>query len=271
MHRWNLLATVVLAFFLVPWTASAQTTGIAGVVRDATGGVLPGVTVEADSPAMIEGTRVAVTDGQGLFRITGLVPGVYSVTFTLPGFSTFVREEITLTVGFIATANADMAVGGVEETVTVTGATSGVDIQNVREQSVLSRETIDTLPTNKSTSGFASLTLGAIGAAQDVGGDQGDGTTGFGVHGTNSGNGRHLMDGMPMNGLLFGSGLDLRLNFVNQVAVAEVALTTYGAGAEQETGGPQLNYIPKSGGNVFTYTASLTGAGASAVRAAGWQ
>ena len=261
MHRRNLLATVVLTFFLVPWTASAQTTGIAGVVRDATGGVLPGVTVEADSPAMIEGTRVVVTDGQGLFRITGLVPGVYSVTFTLPGFSTFVREEITLTVGFIATANADMAVGGVEETVTVTGATSGVDIQNVREQSVLSRETIDTLPTNKSTSGFASLTLGAIGAAQDVGGDQGDGTTGFGVHGTSSGNGRHLMDGMPMNGLLFGSGLDLRLNFVNQIAVAEVALTTYGAGADQETGGPQLNYIPKSGGNVFTYTASLTGAG----------
>ena len=212
---------------------------------------------------MIEGTRVAVTDGQGLFLITGLVPGVYSVTFTLPGFSTFVREEITLTVGFTATANADMAVGGVEETVTVTGATAGVDIHNVREQNVLSRETVDTLPTNKSTSGFAALTLGAIGAAQDVGGNTGEAPTSFGVHGTSGGQGRHLLDGMPMTGLLFGGGMGTRLNFVNQLAIEEVALTTRGASAETETGGPQLNYIPKSGGNVFTYSASLTGANSS--------
>ncbi len=260
MRRFWSLPIVVLVL-LVPWTASAQTSGIAGVVRDTTGGVLPGVTVEADSPAMIGGTRVAVTDGQGLYVIPALVPGVYSVTFTLPGFSTFVREEITLQVGNTVTANADMGVGGVEETVTVIGATSGIDIQNVTELNVLSRERVDLLPSNKSTSGFAALTLGAIGAAQDVGGDQGDGTTGFGVHGSSTGNGRHLQDGMPMNGLLWGSGLGLRLNFVNQVAIEEVAITTRGGSAEQETGGPQLNYIPKSGGNVFSYTASLTGAG----------
>jgi hypothetical protein len=260
MHRFRFLPIAALVL-LVPWAAAAQTSGIAGVVRDTTGGVLPGVTVEADSPVMIEGTRVAVTDGQGVFTITGLRAGVYTVTYTLPGFSTFVREEIELTAGFTATANADMAVGGVEETVTVTGATAGVDIQNVTEQNVLSSERVDLLPSNKSTSGFAALTLGAIGAVQDVGGDQGDGTTGFGVHGSSTGNGRHLQDGMPMNGLLWGSGLGLRLNFVNQVAIAEVAITTRNGSAEQETGGPQLNYIPKSGGNVFTYTASLTGAG----------
>lgn len=260
MCRSWFLATVALVL-LVPWAASAQSLGaIGGVVRDTTGGVLPGVTVEASSPELIEGSREAVTDGQGVFLITGLRPGIYSVAFTLAGFSTFVREEITLTSGFTATANADMAVGGVEETVTVTGATAGVDIQNVREQNVLSREQVDTLPTNKSTSGFAALTLGAIGAAQDVGGNTGEAPTSFGVHGTRGAQGRHLMDGMPMNGLLFGGGLGVRLNFVNQVAIQEVAMTTRGASAETETGGPQLNYIPKQGSNVFSYSASITGA-----------
>ena len=263
MSRFWSLPLVVLVL-LVPSIASAQTLGaIGGVVRDATGGVLPGVTVEASSPELIGGTRVAVTDGQGVFLITELRPGLYSVTFTLAGFSTFIREEITLTGGFTATANADMAVGGLEETVTVTGATAGVDIQNVREQNVLSREEVDTLPTNKSTSGFAALTLGAIGAVQDVGGSSGEAPTSFGVHGTSGGQGRHLMDGMPMNGLLFGSSLGTRLNFVNQMAIQEVAITTRGASAETETGGPQLNYIPKQGSNVFTYSASLTGANES--------
>src|SRR5262245_23260303 len=116
--------SLLLAMFLAGAApARAQTTGgITGVARDATGAVLPGVTVEAASPALIEKVRVAVTDGQGRFNIVDLRPGLYSVTFTLPGFSTFRREGIELSAGFTATANADMKVGGLEETVTVTGA-----------------------------------------------------------------------------------------------------------------------------------------------------
>ena len=94
-------------------TAQAQTNGsIAGVVRDTSGGVMPGVTVEASSPALIEKTRTAVTDADGHYKIIDLRPGTYSVTFTLPGFSTVKREGIELTGGFTATINADLKVGG---------------------------------------------------------------------------------------------------------------------------------------------------------------
>jgi len=268
LRQWQsvVLGVVMMTFHFAPQGALAQSGSsgaIAGVVRDATGGVLPGVTVEAGSPALIEKVRVAVTDGQGQFKVVDLRPGTYSVTFTLGGFSTFVREDIVLTSGFTANASANLVVGGLEETITVTGASARVDIHDVRQQNVLSRETLDILPTNRSTSGFAALTLGATGAAADVGGNTGEAPTSFGVHGTSGGNGRHLMDGMPMNGLLFGSGMGTRLNFVNQVAVEEVAMTTRGGSAETETGGPQLNYIPKEGGNTFSFSASATGATSS--------
>src|SRR5262245_49246807 len=118
-------AVLVGALVVMPASASAQspTTGaIAGLARDSTGAVLPGVTVEAASPALIEKVRVAVTDAQGNYKIIDLRPGTYSVTFTLPGFATFKREGLELSAGFTATASADLRVGGLEETVTVTGA-----------------------------------------------------------------------------------------------------------------------------------------------------
>ena len=146
----------------LPQAALAQsaTTGtIAGVVKDTSGAVLPGVTVEAASPALIEKVRTAVTDDQGNYKIIELRPGTYTVTFTLPGFATLKREGIELTAGFTATVNAEMKVGALEETVTVTGASPVVDVQNVRTQTVLSREVLDALPTFKSLGGFIALTL----------------------------------------------------------------------------------------------------------------
>src|SRR2546422_4359925 len=113
----------VLLCLLVPASAFAQG-GIAGVVKDTTGAVLPGVTVEAASPALIEKVRAVVSDGEGLYKIVDLRPGVYTVTFTLPGFNTVRREGIELTASFTATANADMPVGSVEETVPLTGQSS---------------------------------------------------------------------------------------------------------------------------------------------------
>src|SRR5688572_17796124 len=134
----RVLARLVVVFcvLLLPavgW-AQSETGNIAGVVRDASGAVLPGVTVEVASPALIEKVRSAVTDGQGLYRITDLRPGPYTVTFTLPGFSTFRREGIELTTSFTATVNAEMRVGGLEETITVTGESPVVDVQNVTQQ-----------------------------------------------------------------------------------------------------------------------------------------
>src|SRR4051812_44397658 len=87
----------------VAWAQSSSTAAIAGIVRDSTGAVLPGVTVEAASPALIEKVRVVATDDQGNYKIFDLRPGKYTVTFTLPGFSTFKREDLELTTGFTAT------------------------------------------------------------------------------------------------------------------------------------------------------------------------
>ena len=120
---------------LVPHIASGQAVSgaIAGSVEDTTGGALPGVTVEVASPALIEGLRTAFTDGQGNYRITELRPGVYNVTFRLPGFSTVVREGIALTTGFTANVDAELQVGSIEETITVTAATPIVDVQTSSE------------------------------------------------------------------------------------------------------------------------------------------
>src|SRR5262245_48878031 len=128
-----------LFVFLVHGLAWAQSSGsgsIAGVVRDATGAVLPGVTVEASSPALIEKARTVVTDEQGEYKIVDLRPGTYTVTFTLAGFSTVRREGIELATGFTASVNGELKVGAVEETVTVTGASPVIDTQNVRSQTV---------------------------------------------------------------------------------------------------------------------------------------
>lgn len=162
----RLRVTVAAALIagLVPalgWAQSSTTGAIAGIVRDTTGAVLPGVTVEAASPALIEKVRAAVTDAQGNYKIVDLRPGTYSVTFSLPGFSTQKRDGLELTTSFTAAVNAELKVGSLEETVTVTGASPVVDVQNARAQSVLSKDLLYALPNTQSLQGFAQLTLGA--------------------------------------------------------------------------------------------------------------
>jgi hypothetical protein len=251
------LIGMVLAVVLAPVWASAQTGSsgaIAGVVRDTTGAVLPGVTVEAASPALIEKVRSAVTDDRGNYKIVDLRPGTYKVTFTLTGFSTFQREGIELTAGFTATANADMRVGSLEETVTVTGASPVVDVQNVRTQNVLSRAVLDSLPNNKTIPAFAALTLGAtVGAGnQDVGGNKGEPPIGLSIHGSRFNDSKLLFDGMPYNSLHSEGGGQMRIFLLNQTAVQETVLGTGGIIAETETGGVQMNNVPRDGGNRFS-------------------
>src|SRR5919197_796191 len=122
MRKAIVRAMRVILLMSLPSIAYAQAS-ITGVVRDTSGAVLPGVTVEAASPALIEKVRSVVTDGTGQYRIENLRPGVYSVTFTLPGFATSRREGIELTGTFVATINGDMRVGALEETITVSGET----------------------------------------------------------------------------------------------------------------------------------------------------
>src|ERR1700704_5681582 len=124
----------VLSWLIVlPASVYAQAT-LAGVTKDSSGAMLPGVTIEVSSPALIEKTRSAVTDGTGQYRIVSLSAGLYNVTFTLTGFSTVKRSGIELSGNFTATVNADMKVGALEETITVSGASPMVDVQSVTKQ-----------------------------------------------------------------------------------------------------------------------------------------
>jgi hypothetical protein len=192
---------------LLPALSFAQTGIIAGVVKDTSGAVMPGVTVEAASPALIEKVRTAVTDGEGQYKIVDLVPGVYTVTFTLTGFSTVKHEGIQLSSGFTATVNADLRLGALEETITVSGQTPLIDVQNTREQQVMTRDVIDTVPTGKSPQDLAVLVPGVIAAsssalsAQDVGGTVNDRTPALIVHGSRGQEMPHLYDGMRYNNM----------------------------------------------------------------------
>src|SRR5437773_4667638 len=221
---------------VLPTLASAQGSSIAGVVRDSTGGVLPGVTVEATSPALIEKMRSVVTDDQGLYRIVDLRPGVYTVTFTLPGFSTFRREGLELTTAFTATVNAELKVGSLEETITVSGETPVVDVQNIMQQKVFARDVVDALPVGSNVNLYNTLLPGAVLATanrQDVGGNQGEQDQGFGIHGSRQADFIYLRDGMTFNTLM-GSGN--RTSSINPGSTQEVTVETGGILAESETG-----------------------------------
>ncbi len=240
---------VISGCLLLPGIAAAQsaTSGaIAGVVSDSSAGALPGVTVEASSPALIEKVRTVVTDGQGRYNIVTLPTGVYTVTFTLPGFSTFKREGIALTTGFTARVDAEMRVGALEETITVTSESPVVDTQNVRKQTVMSREVLDTLPTAQNFTGISALTLGAT-STRDVGGSAGDRAGTMAFAGSRL-DGIANFDGLNTLSILANAA---RRIMPNQLAIAEITVQTRGMGAEAETGGVTTNIVPKDGGNTF--------------------
>ena len=249
------LAAALIAL-LLPGVAFGQSdSSIAGQVADATGGILPGVTVEAASPALIEGSRVAVTDGQGQYNIAGLRPGTYTVTFTLPGFSTMVRDGIELVVNFTANVDAELTVGSIEETITVSGQSPLVDVQRTAETQILSREVVDSLPTGR-TPWSVGMTLPGVTTASrrvDVGGIGGAQQMSLVIHGSDSGDTHYEIDGMNVQSA-FGAGSATAL-YLDDGLVDEYSFETIGGTAEQQTSGVTLNMLPKSGGNTFSGSA----------------
>lgn len=245
------LAAIPALMLLLPPLALAQSgSAIVGIVRDTTGAVLPGVTVEASSPALIEKVRTAVTDGQGLYRIVDLRPGAYVVTFTLPGFNITRREGIELTASFTASVNADMRVGALEETVTVTGQAPTVDVQNVVSQRVMTRDVIDAIPTGtKSAITLGVLIPGMTTISQDVGGTV-YGSAAIAIHGSRAQEMQLLHDGMMYNNGQ-GRGGSFTAIATNDATVQEISIETGGLSAESELGGVRTNVIPKEGGNTF--------------------
>ena len=244
---------------LLPASALAQAS-IAGSTRDSSGAALPGVTVEASSPALIEKVRTAVSDERGLFRIVNLPPGTYSVTFSLPGFNQVKRDGVELTGSFTAPIDANMTVGGVTETITVTGASPIVDVSSIRRQTTISNEVLTSIPTARSWAATALLIPGIV----TIGGSPADiqvtpQMTVFGGAGGRNNEGRMQVDGLNAGAGLGGSGVS---TYVADISNAqEVVTTTSGGLGEVEVGGPSLSIIPKSGGNTLKGAAYVSGVG----------
>jgi hypothetical protein len=261
MRLWRIAALAVAAgVACLPGMAYAQAGGstITGVVRDTSGGVLPGVTVEAASPALIEKVRTAVTDAEGLYRLVDLRPGEYTVTFTLPGFNTFRRDGLTLPANFTATVNADMAVGALEETITVTGEAPLVDTQSTRQQTQFQRDTLENIPGTGRLTTLSQVIPGATlttPQSHSVGGVNDSGQYTYSLHGAPSS--EPVIDGMSQQV----GGLANGVFIYNQLTFQEVVVETSGVAADRETGGLQLNIIQRDGGNTFSggMTYSMSG------------
>jgi hypothetical protein len=250
-------AVVATSLAVLPALAFAQAS-IAGSARDSSGAALPGVTVEASSPALIERVRTTVTDDRGLFRIVSLPPGTYSLTFALPGFTQVKRDGIELTGSFTAQIDASLTVGGVAETITVTGVSPIVDVQSIRRQTTITNEVLTAIPTARSWAATALLIPGIMttgGGPTDI--QVTPQMTVFGGQGGRNNEGRMQVDGLNAGAGLGGSGVS---TYVADISNAqEVVTTTSGGLGEVEVGGPSLSIIPRSGGNTIRGAAYLSG------------
>jgi hypothetical protein len=264
------MALSLTVLFLLPATARAQAvTGasIAGTVKDPSGAVLPGVSVEASSPALIERVRSVVTDGSGQYKIENLRPGTYAVTFTLSGFATIKREGIELAGTFVATINADLKVGSVSETITVTTESPIVDIQSSQRQRVFSQDLLDAIPAGRSHINEIVLLPGVNasqpgrGALQDVGGTNNLQNTTFSIHGGRTSDTRLQLDGVRLGNVLSPGEFS---NFVPDTGATQETTVDYGAiSAELAFGGLRINIVPKEGGNTFKGGFFATGVNSS--------
>src|SRR5712691_7738104 len=244
----NAAAAACFCFILAPAVASAQS-AITGLVRDDSGAVLPGVTVEASSPALIEKIRTVVSDAQGRFAIVDLRPGLYKVVFTLPGFTTFVQEGIDLPSNFTATVNGNLTVGAMEETVTVSGLSPVVDVQNAQRTTVLTRALLDAVPVPRMYQAEGALAVGTKVSDQNVGGARSAVNPRLTAHMSVTKDTTIDVDGMKMNTLVGGG--DSHPDH-NDAMTQEVTVQTAALGAEVSAGGPHLNLIPREGGNSFS-------------------
>ena len=250
MTRQSLMRPGLFALFafLIPLAAAAQSS-IVGQLRDESGAILPGVSVEASSPVLIEKTRSVVSDSQGRYAIAGLRPGLYKATFTLPGFSTVVRDSIELPANFTISVNIDLKVGALEETVTVAGASPIVDVQQASKTQVLTRDLIDALPTSRNIMSVGQLVPGVRQAIPDVGGSRTMEQTGIRMHGVSERNTTQQVDGMQVNS---NENNGTSLTYLDDALNAEVSITTSALPADTSSGGARINSVPKDGGNTVS-------------------
>jgi hypothetical protein len=238
-------AAAVVGLMSVPSIVSAQGT-IAGVAKDTTGAVLPGVTVQAASPALIGGGREGVTDAAGQYSIVNLRPGTYTVTFTLPGFSAYRREGILLEANFTAQVNADMRVGGLAESITVSGETPVVDVKSAAQQQVLTRQIITELPAVRVIDRQAAMLPGVLNVIPAGAALTGSGTATTTIRGSAAGDSKWLINGMP---IVFGTSAGGSQQALNDAGFEQVSVDDGAGSAESALSGARFNVIPKEGGN----------------------
>jgi len=244
------VCVATVASLILPALVYGQTSqsALAGVVKDTTGAVLPGVTVEAASPALIERVRSVTTDSSGLYRIVDLRPGTYTVTFTLPGFNTVRVENFDLRADFVATVNADMKVGELNETITVSGEAPLVDVQSTTRSAVYNKEVIENLPNNRLIQSLAQTIPGVIGG-QNI---DGPASRSLSVHGSRIAETNSAIDGMSdRRGAAGGQAVTF---YMNEGSVQEVSVRTDGGDAEAQYSGVWMNAIPKEGGNAYNWS-----------------
>jgi hypothetical protein len=252
---------VTLAFLLLltPVSASAQAVGaqLTGTVRDASGAVLPGVTVEASSPVLIEKVRSVVSDGSGQYRIIDLPPGTYTLTATLPGFNTYRREGLELSGSATMTIPVDMKVGALQETITVTGEAPVVDVQNTRRETTVNQEVIAAIPATRTVGSLLNLTPGIT--VDNNGLNPTPTMTFFSARGGPTNEGRMTVNGMTVAAAFNGGGVSSYI--LDTVGADEVTTNVSGGLGEMEVGGPVMNIVPRAGGNSFRGSAFINGAG----------
>src|SRR5262245_26878694 len=248
----------VLCLLLLPpagWTQGSSAASVTGSVKDSSGAVLPGVTVEAASPALIEKVRTTTTDGAGRYRIEDLRPGTYSLTFSLPGFVTIKRDGVIVSGTAVIAIDSEMRVGGVQETVTVQGETPVVDVQSTKREITLDNETLRTMPGTRSYSYLLGMAPGVQTNLNNVA--TGPGFAIFPIHGGRGVESRLTVDGLNISNP---PGGNQPPNFTADIGGAqEVTMVTSGGLGEFETAGLTMNIVPKQGGNRFSGLAFVSG------------
>jgi hypothetical protein len=242
---------VFLCLTLLPARAWAQAS-LAGVVRDESGAVLPGVTVEASSPALIEGAKTATTDPQGRYRIEALRPGPYTLTFTLSGFATLTRTGVDVPSDVVVTVNAELKLGTLSESLTVSGQSPQVDVLQASKTQVLTRDVIDALPVSRNVMSIGVLAAGVRAGTPDIGGSRMTEQVALRAHGLAGNDAEQLVEGMSIQSLEGASQ-----SYFDDMLQSEISVMTSAIPADTSGGGIRLNSVLKDGGNFFSGAAFL--------------
>ena len=230
--------------------AHAQTTGsITGTVTDASGAVLPGVTITLSGDRLIGGPQTQVSDTNGTYRFDRLVPGTYGVKMELQGFRSVDRPDVRISAAFVATINGKMEVGSLSETITVTGESPTVDVRSNVQQTVMNQEILEGIPTGRDPWSLAKLIPGVQVATYDVGGTQSMQQSSMSAHGSNTADVSYNIDGATVNWP--GGGGGATMIYYDQGMFEEVNYMTSAIPAETLAGGVSINMVTKDGGNVW--------------------